>query len=250
MTKELRRDGLEQVQILYKALRCEIERGDLEPGRVVTYSEICARIAGDPGRFPWNGYSVVACALWLLRREGLVETRPRLGTRIIVEGETWAVAGRDASEPLAVHIERVMRHRLADQVYPPNTRIPTLHLLAEEFGVSVKTVRNGLEALFEEGLLLATHPGTYVTARTGQVPREKLLCLAERPAARRGMEYVAWGEPKTLADWVRDPRCVVPYRCLKARFLEHKWPLKRAMTTPIPHAGRNPGQARESPTQD
>ncbi|MEU5683595.1 hypothetical protein DEJ48_36675 [Streptomyces venezuelae] len=181
MTKELRRDGLEQVQILYKALRCEIERGDLEPGRVVTYSEICARIAGDPGRFPWNGYSVAACALWLLRREGLVETRPRLGTRIIVEGETWAVAGRDASEPLAVHIERVMRHRLADRVYPPNTRIPTLHLLAEEFGVSVKTVRNGLEALFEEGLLLATHPGTYVTARTGQVPREELLRIAERP---------------------------------------------------------------------
>lgn len=40
------------------------------------------------------------------------------------------------------------------------------------------------------------------------------------------------GETRTLAEWGRDPRCVVPYTCLKSRVGRQGWELLTAMTTP------------------
>ncbi|MFD4630321.1 GntR family transcriptional regulator [Streptomyces sp. NPDC058284] len=212
---------------LYAVLLGEIRSGELAPGRVITYAELVSRHRAN--------CVVVSGALQLLRHDGLVETRPRLGTRIVVEGETWAVPGQDEDMPLAVYVEKEMRRRLAGRVYPPDTRIPILALLAEEFGVSVMTVRTGLSPLFDAGFLITKghkQDGTKVTRRVDRTPRADLLTLAERPADLLGKLYPAWGEAKTLADWSRDKRCAVPYGTLKARIIDHGWPVKRAITTP------------------
>lgn len=218
-----------QISRLYKLLLDEIRRGELEPGRVFTYPELTNRFDAP--------LDVVACSLRLLRLDGLVETRPHLGTRVVVDGETWTVPDRDRNMPLAVYVEKAMRERLADQVYRPETRVPTLDQLADEFGVSVKTVRNGLTPLFDEGFLVTPRGhkkgGTKVTKLVGRKSRAELLQLAQRPSNPHGTLYPAWGTAKTLPEWGRDKKCVVPYRTLKARVIDHRWSLKEAMTTPI-----------------
>lgn len=42
----------------------------------------------------------------------------------------------------------------------------------------------------------------------------------------------AFGEQKSLADWIRDPRCVVSYGALKSRVNDYLWPIETALTTP------------------
>lgn len=41
-----------------------------------------------------------------------------------------------------------------------------------------------------------------------------------------------WGETKTLAQWSRDTRCVVPYTTLKSRVGRQGWGLESALITP------------------
>lgn len=219
----------ERVQSFYKELRGEIESGELTPGQFVTYPEL-------QKRHRWVSCTIVAHTLRLLREDGLVETRPRLGTRVVIAGQTWTVPDRDKAVPLATYVERKLRERLADRIYPPTTRIPTLEMLADEFGVSVSTIRNALTPLFDAGYLFASNhkaAGTLVTQLVGKTPRHELLSTAKRPSHPRGTEYVAWGEAKTLAEWSRDSRCVVSYSCLKARVHAQSWPFKSALTTPV-----------------
>ncbi len=47
----------------------------------------------------------------------------------------------------------------------------------------------------------------------------------------------AFGETKTVAEWVDDPRCPVTYQALLARLGRHGWPVEAALTVP-PHAGK------------
>lgn len=216
-----------QVLWLYEAMRDQIRTEQLAPGQVVTVPEL-------EHRFRVRPYVVVA-ALRLLRHDGLVETRPRLGTRVVVEGETWTVPDRDLKVPLAQYVEAVMRLRLADRVYPPGTRIPILALLAEEFGVSVATIRWGLKPLFDQGFLRTFSykmAGTEVTERVSRTPRDRMLLIAQRPSHRRGTRYRLWGQSKTLSQWSRDERCKVAYETLKTRFITYGWPLEKAITTP------------------
>ncbi|MGW0538293.1 GntR family transcriptional regulator [Streptomyces sp. NPDC003032] len=239
---------------LYKELRDQIRSQVLPPGHVITYPELMHRFRA--------GLEVVVYAVGLLRHDELMETRPRLGTRVVIEGETWAVPDRDKDMPFSVYVEKVMRERIADRVYPPDARIPILSILADEFGASVKTVRDGLAPLLAEGLLKTysnKQLGTKVTRRVSRTPREKVLQLAERPSHHRGTLYRVWGESKTLGQWSRDKRCEVPYGTLKARVIQHGWPLRHALTTqcsivPAPCKGegggspqsRQPGAVRDA----
>jgi hypothetical protein len=55
---------------------------------------------------------------------------------------------------------------------------------------------------------------------------------------RRPVE--AFGETKNIAEWSRDPRCVVPYQTLWNRLMRLYWPLETALTTPLKKTGRKP----------
>lgn len=58
-----------------------------------------------------------------------------------------------ASGLLYKEIATQLRRRIADQTYPPGSRIPGLNELVREFGVSTITVRRALHELTTEGLL-------------------------------------------------------------------------------------------------
>ncbi|MDI3418632.1 GntR family transcriptional regulator [Streptomyces sp. B-S-A12] len=209
----------------YEAMRRGICEGDWRPGRVLSYPVI-AEVFG-------INWETVCYALRLLRRDGLVETRPRLGTRVRVAGETWHPPEKDQAVPHAVWIERKIRERLADGDYPVGTRFPSLAAVAEEFGVSIATVRHGLRPLLAEEYLVTSRykrAGTLVGQRAGEVARDELLQLAARnklPAALK-----AFGESKSLAEWSRDPRCSVSYTVLKTRFVVYGWTLDEALRRP------------------
>lgn len=70
--------------------------------------------------------------------------------------------------PVWRQLAEILRQRIADGIYPPDTAIPSLVKLTEEFGVAEVTVRKAVDALKAEGLLAGTPGrGTYV------VPREQ-----------------------------------------------------------------------------
>ncbi|MBX7553238.1 GntR family transcriptional regulator [Streptomyces sp. NPDC004232] len=103
----------------------------------------------------------------------------------------------------ALYLEVVVRLRraIADGVFPPGSRLPSEHVLAQEYGVSRNTVRRALEVLREDGLM-ASQQGARRTvlalprlqsfgelrsfsrwARSiGEVPSGRVDVLERRPA--------------------------------------------------------------------
>ncbi|MEW2302126.1 GntR family transcriptional regulator [Streptomyces sp. NPDC006655] len=234
ITQWLPRHGLEHVQRLYQELRDEIERGALPPGHIVTHPELERRVVA----LRHGAWPVVTCTLRLLATDGLVETRPHLGMRVAVEGETWTVAGRAEREPLGVFVERIVRNRLAEGTYPPHTRIPSRQVLADEFGVSDRTIGTGLQPLVTAGLLVVSDcrkAGIRVSGLVRTTPRADLLRLSggSTRLCPRSTKYPLGEASRTLAEWSRDARCVVSYSVLKARVRGLGWDLTRAMTTPV-----------------
>jgi DNA-binding GntR family transcriptional regulator len=101
-----------RVRALYENIRDWIKRGELPPGARLTYAEL----------YTWPGAThchIASSALWLLRKDGLVETRRGLGSRVVVPGQEWSVPEEDRYLPLRLWVEKTMRQRLADEVYPP-----------------------------------------------------------------------------------------------------------------------------------
>ncbi|MFK4037606.1 GntR family transcriptional regulator [Nonomuraea wenchangensis] len=61
-------------------------------------------------------------------------------------------------------IAEVIRARIADGTYPPDTQVPSQHKLAEEFGVVLNTAQKVLSRLREEGVLYSVRGvGTFVS---------------------------------------------------------------------------------------
>lgn len=78
-----------------------------------------------------------------------------------------------------------------------------------------------------------TRPGLdwetiYTRARRGWAHED---CLT-RPHRNRGKELVAWGETKTVSQWLSDPRCLVNRTAVIDR-LKHGWSPERAMSEPL-----------------
>ncbi|MBB5109001.1 hypothetical protein FHS40_008127 [Streptomyces spectabilis] len=211
------------VMALYEELRNEAK---IAPGHIISYP-------GLPLRFRWASHYGVSSAMWLLKDDGLAETVPRLGTRFVIEGQTWEVPRSDLCIPLRAYVGRVIRERIIDGTYPAHEKIPPARLLADEFGVSLATLHSGIMPLFREGLLKRDAHGHSI-AHT-QAPTGGVQPGCAPHITRRGeltTEYAAWGQSKTLTQWSRDPRCLVTYACLKSRVLYQNWPLKRALSTP------------------
>jgi GntR family transcriptional regulator len=84
--------------------------------------------------------------------------------------------GRGAAlGPRYSHVASALRHRIADGTWCVGDQIPTIDALECEFGVARVTVRQAIELLSEEGLLLARQgKGTFVTKA---ISRERWLSL-------------------------------------------------------------------------
>jgi GntR family transcriptional regulator len=88
-------------------------------------------------------------------------------------GET--VLFRNSPVPRYAQLADVFRRRIARNVWPPGTKLPTLEALMSEFDVARVTVRQAMELLARDGLVSAERGrGTFVTA---QPARDKRLVL-------------------------------------------------------------------------
>ncbi len=73
---------------------------------------------------------------------------------------------RRASIPLYVEVTDLMRQRLVRGNWPPGHKLPTLEDLVEEFGVARVTVRQAMDVLSDEGLIVRQQGrGTFVAER-------------------------------------------------------------------------------------
>jgi GntR family transcriptional regulator len=78
-----------------------------------------------------------------------------------------SLARRTASErqPKYLRIEAALRDRITSGQWPAGTALPAQRELADEFGVSIMTLRQALQLLGDGGLVDARHgSGTYVAA--------------------------------------------------------------------------------------
>ena len=127
---------------------------------------------------------------------------------------------RDSSgkTPVWRAIADALRDDLAEGRYSPGDRLPTEAALAERFGVNRHTVRHGVSALVNEGLIRTRRgAGAFVAAKptdypigkrvrfhenliaAGRIPEKRVLHMAERLATL--------GEATALALAPGDPVC-------------------------------------------
>lgn len=127
--------------------------------------------------------------------------------------------------PVWMQIAALLRDEIAQGLYPPGSRLPTEAALAARFGVNRHTLRHGLAALAEEGLVLPRRgAGVFVAsapradyplgrrvrfqqalAASGRAPSRQVLRIETRPAtaaeaAALGVPMVHVFEGVSLAD--------------------------------------------------
>ncbi|MGW3651686.1 GntR family transcriptional regulator [Streptomyces sp. NPDC000878] len=114
---------------------------------------------------------------------GTVVTDPRAPSaesahRVSVGGggqETWTILQPGVTN--AAHIRAVVTKRLTDGTYPPGARLPTLKVLADEFGVSNVVVQKALGQLKRKQLLLnhVSQKGLFAAPAPEQKPSSGVL---------------------------------------------------------------------------
>jgi GntR family transcriptional regulator len=72
----------------------------------------------------------------------------------------------DERQPKYLRIHSKLRDRITSGQFPPGSPLPSQRELADEFGVSVMTLRQALQLLTDEGLIETRHgSGTFAAAR-------------------------------------------------------------------------------------
>ena len=128
---------------------------------------------------------------------------------------------RDSSgkTPIWQAIADALRSDLAEGKYAPGDKLPTEAGLAERFGVNRHTVRHGISALVEEGLIRTRRgSGAFVAATPTDYPigqrvrfHENLIAAGRRPDKRILQveeRSATTGEAKALQIAPGDPVCV------------------------------------------
>ena len=121
--------------------------------------------------------------------------------------------------PIWQAIADALRSDLADGKYAPGDKLPTEAGLAERFGVNRHTVRHGISALVEEGLIRTRRgSGAFVAATPTDYPigqrvrfHENLIAAGRRPDKRVlqvEKRSATTGEAKALQIAPGDPVCV------------------------------------------
>jgi DNA-binding GntR family transcriptional regulator len=236
-----------------RILRARIADGTWPPGHVFTWPQIIEEFS----LHFWDVSYVLSPVLRKMRIDGLIESRPYVGVRVVIEGETWSPPAAYAEMPHDEYIEIVLRERLRDGlkgegIYRPGEQFSPLVDLAEEFGVSPATVRKATTPLKRQKILVLVGTNrTYVASDLAKFSTDELL----KPSVRRRpgrMKLEAFGESLTLAEWARHPRCQVDRTVLHTRYVSG-WGLENALTTPKsfsrPHPPK-PWASEEPATQD
>ena len=79
---------------------------------------------------------------------------------------------KHSASPLYAQVADALRERIVKEVWPIGAQIPTLPALAEEFGVALVTVRQAVQLLKNEQLLVAEQGrGTFVRNKPETHPR-------------------------------------------------------------------------------
>lgn len=124
-----------------------------------------------------------------------------------------------AKTPIWKAIADALRSDLAEGRYGPGDKLPTEAALADRFGVNRHTVRHGISALVNEGLIRTRRgSGAFVAATPTDYPigrrvrfHENLIAAGRRPEKRvLQVEHRAAtdGEARALAISTGDPVCV------------------------------------------
>lgn len=127
---------------------------------------------------------------------------------------------RDSSDktPIWQAIADALRSDLAEGKYAPGDKLPTEAGLAERFGVNRHTVRHGISALVEEGLIRTRRgSGAFVAATPTDYPigqrvrfHENLIAAGRRPDKRVlqiEVRSATAGEAKVLQVAMGEPVC-------------------------------------------
>ncbi len=120
--------------------------------------------------------------------------------------------------PIWQAIAQALRSDLAEGRYAPGDKLPTEAALAERFGVNRHTVRHGISALVDEGLIrtrrgagafVASTPTDYPIGRkvrfhdnliaAGRLPEKRVLLVEDR--------FATTGEAQALVISAGDPVC-------------------------------------------
>ncbi|ETI67275.1 GntR family transcriptional regulator [Neobacillus vireti LMG 21834] len=81
----------------------------------------------------------------------------------------------DYQSPMYLQLREIIRTKIEDGDFPPGTAIPTEHELAKTYGINRLTVRNGIAALVNEGLLKRIQgKGVYVLGEKREQDLETL----------------------------------------------------------------------------
>ncbi|MBT2412078.1 GntR family transcriptional regulator [Streptomyces sp. ISL-12] len=223
----------EQARQLTNILRRRIETREWPPGHTFSHAELV-------NEFSLGIHAickVAVPAVRTLREEGLLESRPRLGIRIRIEGESWNADDEHPGIPHDVHIEKILREHLHRGIYRPGEQFPPIFVLAEEFGVSAATIRKALRPMQKQGLLEVRNTNKrYVSAAVVDVSSEELLHIPPRRNPGKA-KLLAFGEKRSLAEWAKDSRCTVSYKVLYSRYYLG-WDLEKALRTPNTSQGR------------
>lgn len=68
-----------------------------------------------------------------------------------------------ANAPKWVQVADVIKARIADGTYPPDTQVPSQHEMVQEFGIAPNTAQKVLNRLREEGVVYSVKGvGTFV----------------------------------------------------------------------------------------
>jgi hypothetical protein len=70
-------------------------------------------------------------------------------------------------------------------------------------------------------------------------------CLRTRALKARSLQCVAWGESKTLADWVKDSRCAVSMSVLRER-LKRGWSAEKSLSEPLMQRHLSPKEEQKA----
>ncbi|MFD8609653.1 hypothetical protein [Streptomyces sp. NPDC059631] len=235
----------ENARALNRELRSRIREGTWRPGHVFTQAQISKEFSLGP----WGVSEILTPVLRKMHFDGLTELCPEEGGIVVrAGGESWHPRAGYYNFPHNEYIEMVMRERLHRKHYPPGIKFTPLTGLAEEFGVSIWTVRDALMPLRDQGILLTHSKYTFVSHRLLDLPVGELLRVPVRRQLDRKDELQAFGDSRTLTDWSRDPRCQVSRNILYIRYTTG-WDFERALTTPKDITRRRKESKHGGPTE-
>ncbi|MEU2354419.1 GntR family transcriptional regulator [Streptomyces misionensis] len=157
---KLQRGKPQNAQELAARMRERIEDGRWASDQLYTKSQLA-------GLFD-VAQETVKTALAILRHEGLVETRSKIGTRPKIANRSWNPAD-DMSR--SAYITHTLRARITEGAYPAGETLPSQLELTREFEVTRSVIQYALEPLKSDGLITRSPSNNRFVVTAGTRPK-------------------------------------------------------------------------------